>query len=339
MTVSSKPDPALVFDLINSFQKTAALRAAVELDLFTALGEGHNTVEDLARRCDATERGIRILSDFLTIQGLIAKEGERYLHSPTSDVFLDSSSPSCIASVIKVLNNPLMMESYDHLSKVIRQGYTNLPGQGTIEPEHPIWVEFAHNMAPMMAPLTEPLGKAVLNGQKRPMKVLDIAAGHGLFGIEGAKQNPAAEIVAVDWAPVLEVARSNADKSGVGSRFHLKPGSVFEVDLEGPYDIILLTNFLHHFDVSTCITLLEKCRAATVPGGMVAALDFVPNADRITPSTAAAFALIMLATTESGDAYTFPEYEEMFSKAGFAEVGMQDVPPSPHRIVSGRTRS
>lgn len=333
----NEPNPGLVFDLVNSFQKTAAVKAAVELDLFAALGEGNTTVKELADRCNSTQRGIRILCDYLTILGLIEKEGDRYRHSPTSEAFLDPNSPACVASITKVLNNPLMMDSYDHLSEVIRQGYTNLPGQGTVEPEHPIWVEFAHNMAPMMAPLAEPLGKAVLNGHQRPMKVLDIAAGHGLFGIEVAKQNPNAKIVAVDWAPVLEVARSNAEKSGVASRFLLKPGSVFEVDLEGPYDIVLLTNFLHHFDVSTCIELLEKCRAAMAPGGMLAALEFVPNPDRVTPPIAGAFALIMLATTKSGDAYTFPEYEEMFLSAGFTEIEIQDVPPSPHRIVSGKT--
>jgi 2-polyprenyl-3-methyl-5-hydroxy-6-metoxy-1,4-benzoquinol methylase len=337
MSVSQEPNPALVFDLVNSFHKTEALKAAVELDLFAALGEGNSTVEEIAQRCKSTKRGIRILCDYLSILGVVVKQGNRYFHSATSGAFLDSRSPACIASIVKVLNNPMMMDSYDHLSKVIRQGYTNLPGQGTVEPEHPIWVEFAHNMAPMMAPMTGPLGNAVLNGNRGPMRVLDVAAGHGLFGIEVAKQNPEAEIVAVDWKPVLEVARANAEKAGIGARFHLKPGSVFEVDLEGPYDIILLTNFLHHFDPDTCVTLLEKCRSVMTPGGMVAALEFVPNEDRVTPPIAASFALIMLATTQAGDAYTLLDYEKMFSSAGFVEIGMQDVPPSPHRIVKART--
>jgi predicted O-methyltransferase YrrM len=339
MAISAEPDPAMVFDLINSFQRTAALKAAVELDLFSALGEGHSSVRDLARRCQATERGIRILCDYLVTLGLISKQGAEYTHSPTSGAFLDTKSPLCVASTIRFLNDPMMMGSYDHLAGIIRQGFTNLPGQGTVEPENPIWVEFAHSMAPMMGPLTGPLGEAVLDGTAGPMKVLDIAAGHGLFGIEIAKQNPGAEVVAVDWAPVLEVARSNADKAGVSSRFHLKPGSAFEVDFEGPYDVILLTNFLHHFDPATCIELLEKCASALVPEGLVAALEFVPNPDRVSPPNTASFALIMLATTASGDAYTFSEYEEMFSAAGFTRIGLKDVPHSPHRIVTAHWKS
>lgn len=333
MPVSPAPDPALVFDLMNSFQKTAALRAAVELGIFDALGEGCSTVNQLAKRCNGTVRGIRILCDFLTILGLIDKQGERYSHSPTSAAFLDQKSRACVASTVRFLNNPVMMDPYDHLTQIVRQGRTTLAGEGTVEPDNPIWVEFAHSMAPMMAPMTKPLGTAVLNGNSDSMRVLDIAAGHGLFGIEIAKQNSNANVVALDWPAVLEVARLNAEKAGIQSRYHLKPGSAFEVDFEGPYDVILLTNFLHHFDPDTCIGLLRKCSEALVPGGHVAALEFVPNPDRVSPHAAAAFAVIMLATTASGDAYTFPEYTEMFTSAGLVDIELREVPPSPHRIV------
>jgi 2-polyprenyl-3-methyl-5-hydroxy-6-metoxy-1,4-benzoquinol methylase len=233
------------------------------------------------------------------------------------------------------MNNPLMLEPFQRLHEVVRQGHTILPGLGSVEPENPIWVEFAHNMAPMMAPMAGPLGAAVLNGRNGPMRVLDVAAGHGLFGIEIARQNPDAQVVAVDWASVLNVARENAVKAGVDDRYTLKPGNAFEVDFAGPYDAILLTNFLHHFDPPTNTRLLEKCFAALHPGGLVAALEFVPNPDRISPPFAAGFALTMLATTVAGDAYTFEEYSEMFVAAGFSDIGIKEIPNSPHHIVSG----
>jgi 2-polyprenyl-3-methyl-5-hydroxy-6-metoxy-1,4-benzoquinol methylase len=204
-----------------------------------------------------------------------------------------------------------------------------------VEPNNPAWVEFAHSMAPMMAPMAAPLGAIALEGRSGPVSVLDIAAGHGLFGIAVAKQNPQARIVAVDWAAVLEVARANARKAGVEERYETRPGSAFEVDFGGPHDIALLTNFLHHFDPPTCVSLLKKVHASLKPGGLVAALEFVPNEDRVSPAMAAAFSLTMLANTPAGDAYTLRDLEGMYRDAGFSRMAGHPVPTGPHTIVIG----
>jgi ubiquinone/menaquinone biosynthesis C-methylase UbiE len=190
-------------------------------------------------------------------------------------------------------------------------------------------------MAPMMAPMAGPLGRIVLQDRSGPMRVLDIAAGHGLFGIEIAKQHPEAHIVALDWEQVLQVAYANACVAGVGERFERLPGSAFEVDYGGPYDAVLLTNFLHHFEVPVCVDLLKKVRAALKPGGVSATLDFVPNEDRVSPPMAAGFSLTMLVTTAAGDAYTFRQLADMHQEAGFTKIAAHPVPNSPHTVVTG----
>jgi 2-polyprenyl-3-methyl-5-hydroxy-6-metoxy-1,4-benzoquinol methylase len=211
-----------------------------------------------------------------------------------------------------------------------------MPGEGSVEPENPIWVQFAETMAPMMAPMAGPLGALVLEGRTGPMRVLDIAAGHGLFGIEVARQNPEAHVTGLDWAPVLRVALENARKAGVRDRYDMLAGSAFEVDFGGPYDVVLLTNFLHHFDRPTNVGLLKKVHAALRPGGRAATLEFVPNEDRVSPPTPAAFAMTMLATTPSGDAYTLSELSAMYNEAGFGGVAAHPIPMSPHTVVVGR---
>jgi SAM-dependent methyltransferase len=228
-----------------------------------------------------------------------------------------------------------MLEPYEHLADIVRTGRTVLPGEGSVEPENPVWVEFAHSMAPMMAPMAGPLASIVLEGSTAPMRVLDIAAGHGLFGIEVAKQNPNARVTAVDWAPVLQVASANAAKAGVGDRYRELAGSAFEVDYGEPYDLVLLTNFLHHFDPDTCVRLLEKVHANLKQGGRAAALEFVPNEDRVSPPMSAGFALVMLASTASGDAYTLRELDSMYRRAGFVGITSHPVPTGPHTIVIG----
>jgi ubiquinone/menaquinone biosynthesis C-methylase UbiE len=330
------PSPALVFETLSAYQRTAALRAAIELDLFRAIGEGTGDTASLARRSSASERGTRILCDFLTVIGLLSKADGRYALTPSSAMFLDPRSPACVASTARFLGNPEIHAPFDRLAEVVRTGRTILPGEGTVEPENPVWVEFAHSMAPMMAMMAAPLGTIVLDGAKGPMSVLDVAAGHGLFGIEIAKRNPEAHIVAVDWAAVLEVARANAHRAGVSDRYQTKPGSAFEVEYGGPYDVVLLTNFLHHFDPQTCVVLLKKAHAALKRGGRVAALEFVPNEDRVSPPMSASFSLTMLATTVGGDAYTLKELATMYREAGFGEVAGHPVPTGPHTVVVGR---
>jgi ubiquinone/menaquinone biosynthesis C-methylase UbiE len=188
----------------------------------------------------------------------------------------------------------------------------------------------------MMAPVTGPLAGFVLEGKSGPMRLLDIAAGHGLFGIAVAKQNPQAHIVALDWAAVLQVALKNARAAGVGDRYELLPGSAFDVDYGGPYDAVLLTNFLHHFDPPTCVSMLKKVHAALKPGGIAATLEFVPNNDRISPPMPAGFSLTMLTSTAAGDAYTLKELTAMYREAGYRGIEGRPIPMSPQTAVIGK---
>jgi len=329
------PNPGLVFDMVNAHIRSAALKAAIELDVFRAVGEGPGDVASIARHATASERGTRILCDYLVINGVLAKENGHYKHTPTSAAFLDPRSPACMASVAQFLSNPAIHDTCSNLAEVVRNGRTPLPGEGTVEPDNPVWVEFAKQMAPMMGPMAGPLGAVVLNGHSGQMRVLDIAAGHGLFGIEIAKQNPQARVTGLDWANVLKVAVENAHKVGVQDRYDLLPGSAFEVDYGGPYDVVLLTNFLHHFDVPTCVGLLKKVHAALKPGGRAATLEFVPNEDRVSPPMPAAFSMTMLTTTAAGDAYTLKELTAMYTEAGFTNITAQPIPMSPHTVVMG----
>jgi 2-polyprenyl-3-methyl-5-hydroxy-6-metoxy-1,4-benzoquinol methylase len=163
--------------------------------------------------------------------------------------------------------------------------------------------------------------------------VLDIAAGHGMFGISIALAARGARVIALDWAGVLEVARANAEKFGVAHRFQEMKGSAFDVDWGDGYDLILLPNFLHHFDQETCTELLKKVRRALAPRGRAFAVEFVPNSDRVSPPQPAIFALVMLFSTPHGDAYTLAELGEMGQQAGFRGIAGTPLPPAPSTLV------
>lgn len=330
-----QPTPQLFFQTINAYQRTEALKAAIELEVFTAIGEGKTAIAEIAERCGASERGIRILCDFLCVLGFLTKDRERYNLTPDSAAFLDKRSPAYLGGSLEFLLSPMLTDGFKDLAGAVRKGGTVASEEGTIAPEHPIWVKFARAMMPMMAMPAQLMAKLVDEKAERKLRILDIAAGHGIFGITFASNNPQAEVVAVDWPSVLEVAKENARQAGVADRYQTIAGSAFDVDYGTGYDVVLLTNFLHHFDPATCETLLRKAHAALVDGGRVVTLGFVPNEDRISPPDAAAFSLMMLGSTPAGDAYTFSELERICSAAAFARSEIHPLPPSiQHAVIS-----
>lgn len=328
-----QPSPQLFFQTATSYQQTEAMKAAIELEVFTAIGEGNQTAAEIANACRTSERGMRILCDYLCIVGFLTKEGDKYRQTQDTAFFLDKKSPAYLGGAIDFMLFPTLVENFRNLSEAVRKGGTVSPEGGTIAPEHPVWVDFARAMAPMMAMPAQLLAKLVDPNPERGLKVLDIAAGHGLFGIAFAKQNPKSEIVALDWPKVLEVAHENAVKAGVADRHRSIAGSAFDVDYGSGYDLVLLTNFIHHFDPETCEVLLRKVHSALGEGGRVATLEFVPNDDRITPPEAAGFSMMMLGSTPAGDAYTFKEIERMAAHAGFARSECYPLPPSIQSVI------
>lgn len=333
MSQPSSPSPALFLTTVNAYQRTAAIKAAIELEIFTAIGAGIETAPTLAQKCQASERGIRILCDYLTIIGFLTKQAEGYKLTPDSATFLDKQSLAYIGGTVEFTLSPMITESFSNLTKAVQKGGTVISSQGTLEAEYPVWVNFARGMSKSMAMPAQLIAQLVNGDSHTPIKVLDISASHGLFGIAFAQRNPNANIFAVDWAPVLEVAKENAKALNVEERFHTIPGSAFDVDFGTNYDIVLLPNFLHHFDIATCENLLKKVKTALAPNGKVVTFEFIPNEDRVTPPEAAVFSLTMLATTPSGDAYTFAEYQSMFNNAGFTRSELHSLPPSPQQVV------
>ena len=231
MPVDSPRNPlGVLFAAFNGFQRTAALKAAIDLDLFTAIGEGRTTPSELAQRCGASERGLRILCDTLAALDFVRKDGGHYALDPDLGMFLDRHSPAYVGSAANFLASPMVTEAFGALTAAVRKGGTAIAEEAVLAPEHPVWVDFARSMAPLAGLSARLLTNLLDAPAGAPWKVLDIAAGHGMFGIALAQENPNARIVALDWANVLAVAHENARAAGVADRFRTLPGSALTVD-------------------------------------------------------------------------------------------------------------
>src|SRR5262249_23719231 len=157
-----------------------------------------------------------------------------YSLTEDSAVFLDRKSPAYMGSCTKFLLTDEIRETFRDLTNAVRHG--GCQHTYAHAPESPVWVEFARSMAPMMMMASQGLAEIVVGKEGRSLKVLDIAAGHGLFGIAVLRANPKAEVTAVDWNSVLEVARENARKFKVADRYQTLPGSIFDVNIGTGYD-------------------------------------------------------------------------------------------------------
>lgn len=340
VNAAAQPSPNRFFETMLAYQRTAALKAAIELDLFTAIGQTSGTIPELMARLRVPARGLRALCDFLVIMGFLGKfldEAEAcYSLTPDSAMFLNRTSPRYIGSATIFIGSTFLTDAFRDLTAIIRAGGP-LPAETYIDQELPLWVDFARGMAPMMYPVAEEAAKLLRlkPGASSGAKILDVAAGHGLFGISAAKQNSGAKIVALDFPSVLAVATENAERFGVANRYTLLAGNALEVSFGTGFDAVLVMNLLHHWDRETIQILLKKAHAALSPGGQIVVVEFAPNDDRISPPIPASFVMNMLVNTPGGNAYTVTENLEMLRKAGFTACEAHPLPPTPQTAILG----
>jgi ubiquinone/menaquinone biosynthesis C-methylase UbiE len=328
--------PVKFLETMHAYQRTAALKAAIDLELFTAVGETTGSLAEISQRIKAPERGVRALCDFMVISGFLNKDLKesrpRYSLTPDSAVFLHKRSPTYVGCATVFLASPFVTEAFRDLASVVRAGGPP-PTDQRIDTENPAWVDFARGMAPVMYPVAEQTEKLVRT--RSEMRVLDVAAGHGLFGIAIARQNTRAKIVALDWPSVLTVTKENAERFGVYDRYLLLAGNALEVPFGDGFDVALAANLLHQWDRETIQVFLKKAYGALAPGGRIVVVEFAPNDDRVSPPLPSSFVMNMFANTPGGDAYTVSEHVDMLRNAGFSSSEVHPLLPTPQTAIVG----
>ena len=303
------------------------------------MGQGNNTADKIAAACKIHPRGARSMLDHLTVLEFVRKSGDAYTMAEDAAMFLDQNSRAYVGACVEFLTDATMKGNFDALTQRIRVGGAPLDDKSVLRPSNDVWVKFARGMAGLMMMPSQMLAKQLLAmpafAPPKAIKVLDIAAGHGIWGIAFAQQNPQARVVGQDWPNVLEVAKENAAKFGVAARYETIAGDALSVGLGDGYDIVLIPNFLHHLGAAENVAFLKRVHAALKPGGIVATVEFAPDESRVTPPAAATFAVIMLAGTPAGDAYTINELKKMHEDAGFKNVRWTDLPMSMQRTFIG----
>ncbi len=167
------------------------------------------------------------------------------------------------------------------------------------------------------------------------MDIIDVACGHGLYGYTLAAAHPQARVWSLDWPNVLAEARKHAAEMGVSDRVESIAGDMFEVPLDGPYDVAMVTNVLHHFSPERGVALLRRVGDAMVHDGRLVLVGFVTHDGQPPARDAAAhlFSVLMLVWTHEGEVHSEATYQRMLAAAGFAEGRFYRVPSLPLCVI------
>ena len=338
MPIEHPVTPARLLQFSWAFAIPLMIDAAVRGRLFDALDRGPGSAAALAAEAAISERGARAVLNALTSVQLLSKDAEgRYALTPESALYLVSTSPSYLGGIFRHASAELMPR-WLALNDVIRAGgptrHADDEASGAAH-----FRDFVEDIMPLSFPAARVLADALVSeAGEAPIRVLDVAAGSGVWGIALAERSPDVRVTAVDYAQVLDVTESVAARFGVADRIEMRAGDMFEIDFGDGYQAALLGQVLHSVGESRSRALLAKVYKALAPGGAIAIAEFLVDEARATQTNALIFAVNMLVNSKVGDTYSFAEIAGWLKEAGFENVRTLEAPgPSP-LILANRPR-
>jgi SAM-dependent methyltransferase len=327
--------PQRLFELGWGFVPPLLLQSAVENRVFDALDGGPKTLDELAAATGASKRGLRALVNALVGLDILRRQEDRFTLAADTAAFLVSTKPAFLGGILQNLTGQLL-DNFRHLSEVVRTGKptTRVNEQTKGSEFFSKFVESLFNLAyPAACALADHLAPQMPQNGK--VKILDIAAGSGVWGFGVAQKFPDSQITAVDWPGVLPVTRRIAQRQKLADRLRTIEGDILEVDYGTGFHVATLGAILHSEGEARSRRLLKKVFDALAPGGVIAIAEFVPNDDRTGPPQPLIFAVNMLVHTDEGDTFTLKEMTEWLRQAGFQDIRQVEVPtPSPLLVAT-----
>jgi (2Fe-2S) ferredoxin/predicted O-methyltransferase YrrM len=318
-------------DRIRGFQESRVILTALELDLFTLIGDGH-TGEGVAASAGTNPRATEMLLNTLCAMGLLTKQNGTFRNAPASARYFCAASADNARPAL--LHTAHLWVRWSTLTDCVRAGTSVTPretgarGDDWTEP----FIAAMHRNATERAPLVL---RAVDAGASRRM--LDIGGGSGAYSIAFASANPALTSDIVDVAEVVPIAQRHIRQAGVEGRVSVHVGDLRRDRFGEGYDLAFLSAICHMLSPEENRDLLGRCHRALSPGGRIAIQDFILEPDKTAPRFAALFALNMLVGTPAGSSYSVTEYTEWLRAAGFENVRHVRLPGPTGLMIASRS--
>jgi len=322
--------PERLMELSFAYAPPLIISAAAGNKVFDALENGAKTAQEVANETGASPRALTILMNALVGLDLLKKDRRgRYSLTPESAAFLISEKPGTHAGFFGTIA-PQLISRWLRLTDIVREGHpavaVNQETEGT-----EFFSQLVENIIPMSYPAAQKLGDHLkIAKTKNGIRVLDLAAGSGIWGIAMAQKSPRVHVRAVDWAGMIPTTKRITEKYSVRDRFNFVEGDLLEANFGTGYDVAILGHILHSEGEERSRKLLKKTFRALKSGGVIAIAEWLVNDQRTEPLHALMFAVQMLVNTEKGDTFSFNEIKSWLEDAGFRKVRRLEAPgPSP----------
>jgi ubiquinone/menaquinone biosynthesis C-methylase UbiE len=329
MSTSTTVTPERIMQFTWGYVPTFLLETAIHHRVFDVLDAGPKTLKETAAVTGASERGLRTLMNALVGLNFLAKDGQRYALTPESDAFLVSTKPAFQGGILKHASAQLIPK-WLQLNEVVETGKpataVNQQDAGS-----DFFQRFVVDIFPTSYPSAQVLAKHLaLSKSAAPVRVLDLAAGSGVWGIALAQSSDNLTVTAVDWSGVLPATQATVARFELSDRFTFVAGDLDSADFGQGHDVATLGHILHSEGEARSRILLHKVFEALAPGGTIAIAEFLVNEDRTGPVGSLFFAANMLVNTDEGDTFSFEEIREWLMEAGFTNARLLEAPgPSP----------
>jgi (2Fe-2S) ferredoxin/2-polyprenyl-3-methyl-5-hydroxy-6-metoxy-1,4-benzoquinol methylase len=315
---------------IRGFQASRVILTAVELDIFTAVGQGGSVV-DAANNLKADPRATESFLNSLVALELLEKRDGSYYNTPLSSRYLVEGAPDdSRASLMHTVN---IWDRWSTLTECIKKGtsvmYKEMSKRGD-EWTVP-FIAAMHKSATARSPMV--IRTMGLDGVKR---MLDVGGGSGAYSIAAARANESLNAEVFDLPTVTPIAQKHIDDAGVSDRVKTRSGDMRKDDLGNGFDLVFISAICHMNSPEENIELLKKSHKALSDGGRVVIQDFILNDDKTSPVTGALFALNMLVGTREGSSYSEAEYTEWLTETEFKDIRSIRLPGPTALMVAKR---
>lgn len=317
-------------DLIRGFMESRAVLTGLELDVFSALGDGA-TAEQAAATLQAAPRSTEMLLNALASLKLLVKQGGVFRNAPAAARYFAAASTDNARPAL--LHTANLWQRWSTLTDCVRAG--TAVAREAPQRRAPEWTESfiaaMHRNALERAPLVV---RAV--GAESVARMLDVGGGSGAYSIAFAGAVAGLHADILDLQPVTAIAQRHIDAAGLSERVKPRIGDLRCDRLGEGYDLVFISAICHMLSPEENLDLLRRSRAALADGGRVVVQDFILEPDKTAPRFAALFALNMLVGTQGGSSYSGDEYTAWMKQAGFAEVRHIRLPGPTGLIVGAR---